>query len=273
MKISHEVPLSLLEESKSFNDYDYCLVHLLDKYPEYRDFYKDSNREVILDNSIFELGEAYNDEDLIYHINDIKPTYYIIPDVLEDCSGTIERAKRFLDKAGNIKSKTIGVVQGKTYEELVKCHEFMDKEANVDKIAISFDYSYYERMFDLSAEHAKDLLFTENDKINKYLKWKIGRFLTLSDLYYDKVINKNKPYHLLGCSLPQEGTFYKHERFKFIDSVDTSNPIVHGIKNIKYTNDGLTDKQSVKLADLMEEDVKLNNIIKHNLKIFRKFWG
>ena len=33
--ISHEVPLSLLEMSRWFNDYDYALVHLFEDYPHY----------------------------------------------------------------------------------------------------------------------------------------------------------------------------------------------------------------------------------------------
>jgi len=38
MKISHEVPLSLLEKSLMFNDYQYVLPHLIDKYNEYKLF-------------------------------------------------------------------------------------------------------------------------------------------------------------------------------------------------------------------------------------------
>ena len=37
------------------------------------------------------------------------------------------------------KSLKIGVVQGKTWQELVDCYRFMAEEA--DYIAISFDYS------------------------------------------------------------------------------------------------------------------------------------
>ena len=31
MKVSHEVPRCLLTASTEFNDYDYCLPHLLDQ--------------------------------------------------------------------------------------------------------------------------------------------------------------------------------------------------------------------------------------------------
>ena len=45
VKISHEVPLQLLEESKQFNDYDYCLPHLLDQYPKYEAYFRQSKKE------------------------------------------------------------------------------------------------------------------------------------------------------------------------------------------------------------------------------------
>jgi hypothetical protein len=31
MKVSHELPLSLLQHAYEWNDYDYCLPHLLDQ--------------------------------------------------------------------------------------------------------------------------------------------------------------------------------------------------------------------------------------------------
>ena len=35
VKVSHEVPLAVLNISQTFNDYDYCLPHLLDSEYEY----------------------------------------------------------------------------------------------------------------------------------------------------------------------------------------------------------------------------------------------
>ena len=74
MKISHEVPLCLLEDSLDFNDYDYCLVHLLDKDKDYVDFFmkaKQQGRYIILDNSLHELGEAYHDSGLLYWVDKV----------------------------------------------------------------------------------------------------------------------------------------------------------------------------------------------------------
>jgi len=68
MLVSHESPISMLDASRKYNDYDYALVHLFEKYPEYYNFFKISlnlGREVLLDNSIFELGEAFDSKNLL----------------------------------------------------------------------------------------------------------------------------------------------------------------------------------------------------------------
>jgi hypothetical protein len=40
VKVSHETPLCLLEDSRLFNDYDYCLPHLLDEEPGYLEYFR-----------------------------------------------------------------------------------------------------------------------------------------------------------------------------------------------------------------------------------------
>ena len=87
VKISHEVPLQLLEKSKQFNDYDYCLPHLLDQYPEYEAYFRRSKKEgrnLIMDNSLHELGEAYDTSRLLYWISELEPDEFIVPDVWEN---------------------------------------------------------------------------------------------------------------------------------------------------------------------------------------------
>jgi hypothetical protein len=56
MKISHEVPLSLLKHNYEWSDYDYLLPHLLDKYQEYKDYFlkaRKDERFIIQDNGLF----------------------------------------------------------------------------------------------------------------------------------------------------------------------------------------------------------------------------
>ncbi|MGA1047385.1 MAG: hypothetical protein ACO3UU_05205 [Minisyncoccia bacterium] len=63
--IAHEAPISLMSEVQFYTDYDYALVHHFEHHEEYFNFFKRSlanNREVILDNSIFELKTAFDPE-------------------------------------------------------------------------------------------------------------------------------------------------------------------------------------------------------------------
>lgn len=262
IRIAHESPLSMLSESRQYNDYDYALVHKFEDTPEYFNFFVESlnqGRHVILDNSIFELGKAFDPKQYLHWIQRLKPTEYIIPDVLEDAVGTIANA---IDWKNNYQPlvdpsiRTIGVVQGKSYDDLVTCYQYMDQQIGVDKIAISFDYSYYLEV----CPHP-----------NKWMGFVNGRVQTLARLLKDGIINTNKPHHLLGCALPIEFMFYRE--FKWIDTIDTSSPIVHGLMDVAYEACGLQTKQSIKLVDLLDarptEDQ--HELINHNISMFREF--
>ena len=260
MKISHEAPITLLPDSRTFNDYDYALVHLFEEHEDYYNFFKESidmGREVILDNSIFELGEAFDQQKYVEYILELNPTYFIIPDVLEDCDGTISNAEQFLVDY-NLSQKSIGVVQGKTYEEIVKCYQYMDK-IGVDKIAISFDYSLYEEM--------------NPHLTNKWFKFSVGRPQLLGRMLKEGIINTEKKHHLLGCALPFEFAFYRSEEYSWLDSLDTSSPVVHGLLDIPYEPFGIIEKDSLKLADLIRANPnkKQTDIIQHNLLLFKTY--
>ena len=259
IKIAHESPKSIFSTVQKYTDYDYALVHLFEEDLEYLQQFKEAvskGREVILDNSIFELEEAFDADKFAKWVEELRPTWYIIPDALEDVAKTCTQAEMWRINHSNVPGKSIGVIQGKTYEEIVQCYEFMDKDMDVDMIAISFDYSYYTK----SVPHP-----------NKYVSWMLGRVKLLGDLLRDGVINKDKPHHLLGCGLPQEFSFYKHADYDFIYSLDTSNPVVHGIKGITYGSDGLWSKESQKLFEMINQEVEDTNMILNNIQKFRWF--
>ena len=188
----------------------------------------------------------------------LKPEWYIIPDALEDTSKTMIQAYDWhMNYRKNLPGKAIGVVQGQTYEDIVECYMYMDNSIDADMIAISFDYSYYRQ----SCPHP-----------NKYVSWMLGRVKLLGDLMRDGVINKDKPHHLLGCGLPQEFSFYKHNDYNFIYSLDTSNPVVHGLKEIEYGKDGLWSKESQKLHELINVDIEDINLEKVTNNINKFKW-
>jgi hypothetical protein len=243
IKIAHESPKTIFNKVQRYTDYDYALVHLFEEDQEYLEKFKKAvakGREVILDNSIFELEKAFDAERFAYWIEELRPTWYIIPDALEDSEKTIKQMEDWNRVYSNLPGKKIGVVQGKTWNQIVHCYMYMDRQADVDMIAISFDYSYYEE---------------EVPHPNKYVSWMLGRIKLLSELEKKGVINVNKPHHLLGCGLPQEFSFYKHSNYDWIYSLDTSNPVVHGLKGIVYKDEGLWDKESQKLFTMINADV------------------
>ena len=184
--------------------------------------------------------------------------------MLEDCNGTIKSAMDWnfrLDwnNVSHTQSKMIGVVQGKNYGELVKCYTHMDQVVKVDKIAISFDYSYYREVF----PHP-----------NKWVSFMMGRVITLTRLMNDGIINTEKPHHLLGCAHPREFSFYQGPEYSWINSLDTSSPIVHGIKKVAYSdNIGTWNKESTKLVDLLDSvpDAAQEECIAKNLAAFRSY--
>lgn len=254
VKVSHEVPISLLNESKQFNDYDYCLLHLTYEKPEYRNFYKESKRDVLLDNSLFELGDSLSNEQLAKGVLDIKPKWYVIPDCLDNATETIKRFKSFVKEYPDLPGLKIGVVHGKNIEELIRCYRFMSKHA--DKIAIPFDSKGFEDFVNF-----KDKLKT----------WSFGRRLFIKYLVDYGIWNYDKPHHLLGCSLAEEFTSYKWDSLN-IESLDTSNPVVAGIINMRYEEEGLDTKPSIKLCELIDAklDEEQHKLIIYNVKKFKE---
>lgn len=263
VRIAHEAPLDIFHDVAKRTHYDYYLVHLFDTLPEYKKLAMTSNergRESILDNSIFELGTAFDAIKYRLYIEKMKPTWYIVPDALEDYETTMTQMRDWKSDGYYDHSKSIGVVQGKTYDELVDCYRYMAE--NNDMIAISFDLSYYET----------------RDDVQKYKtkleKWCYGRQMTLYDMYTQGIINRRMPHHLLGCSLPQEFAFYRH--WVWIDSIDTSNPVMAGIKDMEYERQpeydiwGLDDKPTQKLYTIINDDVddKTFEKIKFNIEKF-----
>ncbi len=263
VKIAHESPISIFKRVQSHTDYDYALVHLFEENEQYYELFKDAlknGREVILDNSIFELGAAFDSTQFAKWINFLEPTYYIIPDVLENCLGTIDNFIKWESEYGdNLPGKKIAVAQGRTYNEFVECYKFL--VTKVDKIAISFDYSFFN---DWATQYDMHMP-------TKYHEWVYGRQLLLQKMIQDSIIDVNVPHHLLGCGLPQE--FFEYKKYNFIDSLDTSNPVVAGIKGIRYNDiQGLQDKPNEKLFTLINYLPTKEQIdhIDYNMNIFKR---
>ncbi len=259
LKISHEVPRCLLTASPEFNDYDYCLPHLLDQDEEYKQYFidaRDKGRYVIMDNSLHELGKAYNHERLLHWITELKPNEFIVPDVWMQCAQTAAQAKYWRQFKYPKKTKITAVIQGEDKNQAYLCANLLSG-LGYDKLCVSYGATWYNDFF----PHTN----VDMGKALGRVRFVQG-LLKLSQL-------KDIKYHLLGCSIPQEFGWY--DNHPQIESIDTSNPIMAALEGTLYDENGLTSKPKANMNDHFDikfEDIQYENIL-HNTTLFREING
>jgi len=259
MKVSHELPLGLMKYAYEWNDYDYCLPHLIDKYNQYRIFFQKARldkRFIICDNGLFE-GVLHTTEDLLDKINLVHPNIFIVPDAWNDTNTTLVNAKSWMInyKAGLPEGVNLmAVCQGKDMTELITTYQTL-VDLGYTHIAFNHSSIAYQQEYK-GIDHLKAAMY--------------GRMEFIRRLVQSGTIRNDIHHHLLGCSLPQE--FMSYDDWKFIKSVDTSNPILVGAEGIRYADNGLTFKPKEKLEHYFEMnlDSKLEDII-FNVNKFKSF--
>ena len=256
MKISHEVPRCLLTASTEFNDYDYCLPHLLDQDEEYKQYFidaRDKGRYVIMDNSLHELGEAYDFERLKYWVNELEPDEFMVPDVWMNCGQTAAQAKYWLQFEFPEKTQKIAVIQGEDKNQAYLCANLL-QNLGYKKLCVSYGATWYNDFFPHS-----------NPDMGKAL----GRVRFVQGLLKLEEL-KDIKFHLLGCSIPQEFGWYDNN--PRIESIDTSNPVMAALEGIEYKEHGLNTKPSANMNDHFNVDfmdIQYGSIL-YNVNKFRK---
>ena len=257
MKVSHEVPRCLLTASPEFNDYDYALPHLFDQDEEYLQYFKDAKkagRYIIMDNSLHELGKAYNHDRLRYWIKELEPNEFIVPDVWMDCSSTAAQAKYWSQFSGIYpETKFTAVIQGEDKNQAYLCATLL-ANLGYEKLCVSYGATWYNDFF----PHT-------NPDMGKAL----GRVRFVQGLFKLDHL-KDIKFHLLGCSIPQEFGWYDNN--PRIESIDTSNPIMAALENIWYEDNGLNIKPKANMNDHFDIDfLEVNYLnVKHNVNKFRE---
>ena len=257
IKVSHEVPKCLLKASLEFNDYQYCLPHLLDQDTAYRKHFYDFKKSggyIIMDNSLHELGEAYDHERLMFWVSELEPDEFIVPDVWMDIDATLKNAKKWINIMYPKNVTPVAVVQSRSFKEAEECYLAL-KKLGYKKIAFSYGADWYmDKFHGIHVDKAKMM----------------GRISAVKQMFYNGTIKKNDRVHLLGCSLPQEFGWY--ENCSYIESIDTSNPIMAALEGIEYEEFGLLTKPKANMNDHFHIDIKNVNLklVFHNVETFKK---
>ena len=257
MKVSHEVPRCLLTLSPEINNYEYILPHLLDQDKEYLAYYREAKtkgRYIVMDNSLHELGEAYDFDRLKYWVNELEPDEFMVPDVWMDCHQTAAQAKYWLQFKFPEKTKKIAVIQGKDKNDAYLCAGLL-KELGYDKLCVSYGATWY-----------NDFFPHNNGDMGKAL----GRVRFVQGLLKLDHL-KDVKFHLLGCASPFEFALYnRHPR---IESIDTSNPIMMALEGKKYTNSLVMDKPKANMNNYFDISLdKVNlDLIQYNVNKFKDF--
>ena len=255
IKVSHEVPFCLLEDSLKFNDMQYALPHLLESNEQYRNHFlkcKEDGVEIYLDNSLHELGYAMDDEILIKWMNILQPSTFFIPDAWEDKDTSEKNAERwrYIEVPEGVTK--CAIVQAKNEQEAMEC--FMSYiYMGYKKIAFSYGASYYNDVCPLN---------------NKDIGKAVGRFKVVDRLC--RGLSEDRKIHLLGTAWPAEFSMYKN--IPNIESIDTSNPIMAGIDSMEYNQNGISFKPKANMnnfQDVSKDEID-TDLIDHNVKMFRK---
>ena len=149
MKVSHEVPRCLLNNSRDFNDYDYCLPHLLDKDEHYKNFFYESKklgRYIIMDNSLHELGKSYDFERLQYWILELQPNEFIVPDVWMKYAQTVSMAKYWKQFKYPKETTPVAVIQGEDKNSAYLCAGLLEG-LGYKKLCVSYGATWYNDFF------------------------------------------------------------------------------------------------------------------------------
>lgn len=257
--ISHETPLSMLEESNSYNDYQYLLPYFYYRYPKYREFMNKYSGMIIADNGLFE-GETYTIQQQIELIKESKPTIYIVQDEWNDPLITLKNAKYWMGlKKSGVLPDTLNlmvVLQGKTFGEI----EILYQQC--------VDLGYKHFAFNHSSIAYQNEI---NSLEGELIKAKVGRITLIKQLWNKNIIKQHHWIHLLGATDITEFSYYKQALPGIIDSIDTSSPIIKAIEEGLYTEENTKTKSKNKLEKYFEEEfdsVKKDCILK-NIKRFK----
>ena len=184
IKVSHELPLCLLNKSEEWNDYEFCLPTYWFKSDQYKQHFLNTKKEkrfIIADNGLFE-GDLFTEKQLIEFVNELQPDIFVIPDVWNDAFQSYRNAKYWQNVVSHYlpkKTKLMAVIQCTDYAIGSSLYqEYID--LGIRHIAFNHSSTAYQKFF----PH-------KNLSVSKMM----GRIYYISQLLEKDIINPNVHRH------------------------------------------------------------------------------
>lgn len=196
MKLALSCSDELLEMVQPFADFDFILARQYQESEVYADWYRKSDNIKFVDNSVAEKGEPCSVEELGQIAEDCGAAYIFAPDWVGEYQKTVDSYRECIGKLP--KEKVIGVLQGSTPEEALKCLNVYESGI----ISVPAYVGGYE----------------EGDSKKLML---LRRALVVAHIPSDRII------HLLGFISLAEFTWYVGRPNVY--SIDTHAPVVAGL--------------------------------------------
>ena len=241
ISLAMEAPISLLRELPYLTEFDFALTHLFEQSDIYSDYYEwavKSGREVVLDNSVNELGEPVSLEEMDKVAKTLCPQYIIPPDHLNNLEATLGILDDAIELWG--KDKLIPVVQGTNLEEVVECGKVLQNHYKFDIVSIPYDITLAHR----SKLPDEDPTKASLEELGKTRIASI-RALSKEGLLFKRV-------HLLGLNSLEELTTYHDQKIWTSSthwssvqprvSIDTGAAITNAVWGQKFGMDPLIPK-------------------------------
>ncbi len=298
---NHEMPRCMLNSyNESHNDYDFVLFHLYIKDEVYRDYFlnmrkNNPDRMMILDNSAYEMyvsGDIFTSTDFVGVIKELRPDYYIIPDVLMDYVKTVNRFDDWITnwipfieevcKEG-INPKPMCVPQGRSLIDFMDCFNYMYNSLKGNICDFRFCIPFHNSFFymlgsedNIESRKIINVLWGDERKtttkdLTEDDKYAVGRCLLMDIIAMWETDNEILSYHLLGTHNPIELKYLS--QFDNIYTYDTGYPVKLALSGKMLGKE--TSKPEIIIDDFFENNIENIDVIVilYNINQLRSYIG
>lgn len=221
----------------------------------YRSFYLEQAERgalLVLDNGVFDLGHSLGPEDLLSAARRVKAAEIVLPDVLHDGRATIgasEKAARILHRRTD-SIRLCAVVQGASDRDWLDCYNHFVRAAYVGAVALPSP----------KVRGQKHGLCAD-------------RLRATSHLHKEGLISPHLVYRLLGLGDSGHHELAQQREYPWIQSVDSSAPVVLGALGIRILQDAGYQKVATSVEALPPISQSRFALIRENISTFRAAAG